>query len=262
MIGYIAQMSIPEASTPERERGVAVDDQLRLRRSFGGDRVAEVEVLLRPRPACLEQFDVLRDHPLVLLGEDGANLLAREPHVQAVEVAEDAEREHVLATARVRDELAALDLHRDLDHAEALVDELLDRLGIRGGDRRIAVLAPHALEHDRRARLELVRPDATEQDLLVERNREIRFITAVGDAALSDADAHATRARDAARRRLDLRRDDLHGPDPVSHLGGDRAERLAAPLRALTRVADHLDDVLADDHRRFSIGVAHAVTRA
>ncbi len=134
-----------------------------------------------------------------------------------------------------------------------LSSEVLDRLGIGGGDRRVLVVAPHALEQDRRARLEHVRPDPAEQHLLVERNREVRLIAAVADAALADPDADAARAGDAPCRRLDLRRDDLHRPDPVAHLRRDRAERLAAPLRALARVADHLDDVLADRDGRFSL---------
>jgi hypothetical protein len=46
------------------------------------------------------------------------------------------------------------------------------------------------------------------------------------------------------RRRLDFSRDDLHGPDTVAHLAADEAEELAAFLRALTGVADDLDDVL------------------
>ena len=45
--------------------------------------------------------------------------------------------------------------------------------------------------------------------------------------------------------RADFRRDDFHGPDAVAHLRGDRAERLAAALRALAGIADDLDDVLA-----------------
>ena len=137
-------------------------------------------------------------------------------------------------------------LQRDLDRRGSLLStSSVDCLGVRRGDRRVAVLAPHALEQDRRAGLELVRSHATEQHLLVERDDEVGLVAAVGDAALPDPDADAARARDAARRRLDLGRDDLHGPDPVARLRRDGAERLAAALRALARVADHLDDVLA-----------------
>ena len=69
VIGYIAQMSMPEASTPSASAVLPLTTICGCCRSLGGDRVAEVEVLLRPRPARLEQLDVLRDHPLVLLAE-------------------------------------------------------------------------------------------------------------------------------------------------------------------------------------------------
>ena len=123
-------------------------------------------------------------------------------------------------------------------------DELSTRLDVGRDDRRIAVLAPHALEQDRRAGLQLAGAHAAEQHLLVERDHEIGLVAAVGDALRADADADAARAGDAARRRLDLGRDDLDRPDAVAHSRGDRAERLAAALRALAGVADDLDDVL------------------
>jgi hypothetical protein len=50
-------------------------------------------------------------------------------------------------------------------------------------------------------------------------------------------------APDAARRRTDLRGNDLDRPDAVAHARGDAAERLAAALGAFARVADDLDDV-------------------
>jgi hypothetical protein len=94
------------------------------------------------------------------------------------------------------------------------------------------------------ARLELAGAHATEQHLLVERDDEVGLVAAVGHRLGADADADARCARDAARGRLDLGRDDLGGPDAVAGLRGDRTERLAAALRALARVADDLDDVL------------------
>ena len=106
------------------------------------------------------------------------------------------------------------------------------------------MLAPHVLEQDRRAGLELAGAHAAEQHLLVEGDDEIGLVAAVGHALRADADADAGRAGDAARRRLDLGRDDLDGPDAVADARGDRAERLAAALRAFARVADDLDDVL------------------
>src|SRR5262249_44959177 len=114
------------------------------------------------------------------------------------------------------------------------------------GDVEVAVLAPHVLEQDGRAGLELSCTDAAEQNLLVERDGEVRLVAAVGDLLRSHADADARGACDAARRRLDLRGDDLGGPDAGAHLRRGRAERLAAALRAFARVADYLDDVLAE----------------
>src|SRR6266545_2020947 len=113
-------------------------------------------------------------------------------------------------------------------------------------DLRVPVIAPHALEEDRAARLELSRPNASEQDLLVERDHEIGLIAAVRDLPRAQANAVSTRAGDAARGRLDLGRNDLDGPYAVPGPRRDRPERLAAALRPLTRVADHLDDVLVD----------------
>ena len=103
---------------------------------------------------------------------------------------------------------------------------------------------PHALEQDRAAGLELAGTHAADQHLLVERHDQIGLVAAVGDALRADPDPVAARAGDAARRRLDLGRDDLDGPDAVAHSRGDRAQGLAAALRALAGIADDLDDVL------------------
>ncbi len=46
------------------------------------------------------------------------------------------------------------------------------------------------------------------------------------------------------------------GPDAVAHARGDRAQRLAAALRALARVADHLDDVLGQHLGALRVGRA------
>ena len=124
------------------------------------------------------------------------DLLARELQVEAVDVAEHAQREHVLAAARVGDELAALALHRNLVDLVARRDELLVGLGIGGGDLRVAVLAPHAFQQDGAARLELAGAHAAEQHLLVEGDHQVGFVAAVGDAARAEPDAVA-----AARRR-------------------------------------------------------------
>ena len=106
------------------------------------------------------------------------------------------------------------------------------------------VLAPHVLEQDGAAGLEFLRAHPAQQHLLVEGHHQVGLVAAVGDVAGADADAVAAGAGHAARRRTDLGRNDLGGPDAVAHLRGDRAQRLAALLRALARIADDLDDVL------------------
>ncbi len=109
------------------------------------------------------------------------------------------------------------------------------------------MLAPRRLEQDRRVGLELARADTAQQHLLVERDDEIGVIATVRDRAGPNANADSGGPGDAARRRLDLGRDNLDRPDAVAAAGGDRAQRLAAALRTLARVADHLDDVLGQD---------------
>src|SRR6266540_531336 len=231
---------------PEGECAVPVHDDLGLGRADRGDAVPEVEVRIGPRRAGLEQLDVRRDDFLVLLAERDGDLLAREPQLEAVDAAEHPQHEHVLALARIRDQLPALALHRDLDDAITVGDESLVRFQVGARDGRVAVLAPHRFEQDRAALFQLARADAPEEDLLVERHDEIDLVPAIRDRARAEAHAVAARARDAACRWLDLCRDDLDGPDAVAGFGRDRGERLAASLRALTGVADDLDDVLAD----------------
>src|ERR1019366_1874250 len=89
-----------------------------------------------------------------------------------------------------------------------------------------------------------------EQHLLVERHHQVGLVAAVGDIAGSDADAVAAGAGDAARGRTDFGWDDLRGPDAVAHLRRDRAQRLAALLRAFARIADDFDDVFFQPDRR------------
>src|SRR4029434_9500799 len=140
---------------------------------------------------------------------------------------------------------------------------------------RIAMLTPHVLEQDGRTLLELAGAHAAEQHLLVEGDCEVGLVVAVVDLLRPHAEADARRAGHAARRWLDLRRDDLGGPDAVAHLRGDRAKRLAASLRAFARIADHFDDVLRQGlrllgARRFAfenldhglrLSIAHARSR-
>ena len=171
MIGYIAQMSMPEASTPSAMRRVAVDHDLRHRHLVGRNRVLEVEVRLGPREARFQQAHVGGDDLGVLLAEDALDLLARELQVEAVDAAEHAEHEHVLALARVRHERAAFALERNFVDLEAIRVQRRDGVDVRLRDLRILVFAPHALEQDGGALLELAGAHAAEQHLLVERHR-------------------------------------------------------------------------------------------
>jgi hypothetical protein len=116
------------------------------------------------------------------------------------------------------------------------------------------VLAPDALQQDRGAGFQLAGAHAAEQHLLVEGHHEVGLVAAVGDAAGAHADADAAGAGHAARRRLDLGGDDLHRPDAVAAARGDGGQRLAAALRALAGIADHLDDVLGQVACRLGAG--------
>ena len=237
---------MPEASTPRAQRGIAVDDDLRLGHGHDGDAVLEVEcVSAQAWPASSRPWLTLTTLAS-FLPKVMRDLVARDLEVQAVDAAEDPEHEHVLAAPRVGHELAARFLERKFVDAKAALVQHLHRLDVRRDDLRVAMLAPHVLEQDRAAGLQLARANAAEQHLLVERDDEVGLVAAVGDLARPHADADAGGARDAARRRLDLGRDDLGGPDAVAHPGRDRAERLAAALRALAGIADHLDDVLGE----------------
>jgi hypothetical protein len=111
-------------------------------------------------------------------------------------------------------------------------------------DRLVRIFPPHALEQNDAVGLELAVPHPPEQHLLVEGDHQIGLVAAVGDALRSEPNAVAARARDAARRRADLGRNDLDRPHAVAHARRDGAERLAAALRAFARVADDLDHVL------------------
>ena len=114
--------------------------------------------------------------------------------------------------------------------------------------------APFVLHENDAAAFQRAGAQTAEQDLLVEGHGEIGLVTAIGDAMGTNPDPVTTGAGDAAWRWLDFGRDDLHGPDPVAHFGGDAGEGLAALLGALSRVADNLDDVLAQLQRRLALG--------
>jgi hypothetical protein len=114
--------------------------------------------------------------------------------------------------------------------------------------------APFVLHENDAAAFQRTGPQSAAQNLLVEDHGEIGLITAIGDAMGPNSDPVAAGAGDAAWRWLDFGRDDLHGPDPVAHFGGDTGEGLATLLGALSGVADNLDDVFAQLYRRLALG--------
>src|SRR6476469_4253123 len=134
-------------------------------------------------------------------------------------------------------------LHGNLVNPITSGDELLIGFDIGAHDFRIGAFAPHALEQNDAVRPQISATNATEQDLLVERYYQIRFVAAVGDAARPETDTVAARTSDAARRRPYLSGNDLHGPHAVAHLRSDAAKRLSAALRSFAGVADDLDHV-------------------
>ena len=183
MIGYIAQISMPEASTPSASAVLPLTTICGSVERVAGMRYLKSRLRLGPGVAGVEQLHVGLDDGRGLLAEGERDLLARELQVEAVDAAQHAEREHVLAAARVGDERAALALHRDLVDVVAGRDELVVGLDVGGGDLPVRVVAPHALEQDGAAGLELAGAHAPEQHLLVERDHEVGLVAAVGDRA-------------------------------------------------------------------------------
>ena len=243
MIGYMAQTSMPEARMPSASAVLPLTTICGWVARTTGDAVLEREVFVRPGTAGVEQSDIGSDDGLVLLAEHQRHLLCCKLHVEAVDVAQHAEREHVLAAPRVGHDGAALAFHWDLVHVVAGGDKLVVDFYIGVDDGLVAVVAPHALEQNSGAGLQFAGADAAKQDLFVEGDGQVGFIAAVGDAAGAEADAVAGGAGHAAGGRADFGGDDLHGPDAVAGARGDGAEALAATLRAFAGVADHLDDV-------------------
>jgi hypothetical protein len=133
--------------------------------------------------------------------------------------------------------------------AVALGVEIPDRLAVCGDDVRVLALRPLVLEKNMRARFEFAGRLAADQDLLVQRNDHVRGITRIGHGARTETDPIAACPLDAARRRLDLCRNDLDGPDTVAHLGRDGSEHLSGRLGSLTGVRNYLDDVVRDPLR-------------
>ena len=117
VIGYIAQMSMPEAITPS---AIAVLPLMTicawLERCAGMRYLKSRFASPQAAPASYSAHVALDDLG-VLLAEDARDLLARQRRVEAVQVAQQPEHEHVLALARVVHELLAALLERHLDDA-------------------------------------------------------------------------------------------------------------------------------------------------
>ena len=205
-----------------------------------------IDMLLGIGIAGIEQLDVRLDDLLAFMGEGRGDLLVAELDAAIVDAADHAEYEHVLAAAGVADDLQALDLHRHLLDDQAMLGELLDRRGVLIADLLRRVGGPLVLQQHDGAALVSTVGDAGVQHLLVEGHHQLGLVAHVGDILGADPDAVAGAAGRRTRRGLDLGRDDLHGPDAVTHLAADLAEGLAALLRALAGVADDLDDTLVD----------------
>src|SRR5450631_1953994 len=228
----------------ERQGGVAVDHDLRFAAARCRDAILEVEILLGPVVAGFQQLDVRLDDAGVLLAERERNLFAGDLQVEAKNIAEHPQREHVLAAPGIGDDRLALALHRDFDDLVAGLLKLIVGLDIGRDDFRVPTLTPHAFQQNGAVRLECAGADAAEQHLLVERDYQVGFVAAVGDAAGPQTDAIAAAAGHATGRGTDFRRNDLLGPDAIARLRSDRSEGLPAALRAFAGIADDLDDVL------------------
>src|SRR5271166_12931 len=86
--------------------------------------------------------------------------------------------------------------------------------------------------------------NAAVEHLLVERNDQVRIISGIGNRFRPEAYAVPASARPRAARRLDLRRNNLNGPEAVSVPCAQVGEHLAASLRTFPRITNDLNDVL------------------
>ena len=152
-----------------------------LSRGHGRDTVLELQIGLRPPVAGLEQGDVAIDDLATLLSEGQGHLFSGQFHIQAVNTAKHAQREHVFPATGILHYFLALPLHRDLNHLVACGHQLVKSVGIGRRDPRIGIVSPLVLQQDGAARLELSGPHAAEQDLLVESHHQIGFVAAIGD---------------------------------------------------------------------------------
>src|SRR5665811_522527 len=167
----------------ERQRGVAVDHNLRLGTARRRDAVLEVEILLGPVIARVQQFYVRFNNAGIFLAEYAGNLIAPKLQVKTVNIAEHSQCEHVLAALRIGDDQTALALHRNFDDLVARFHELVVGLDIGSGDFRVLALAPHAFQQNGAVGLEFAGTDTAKQHLLVERNHQVGFVAAIGDTA-------------------------------------------------------------------------------
>ena len=145
---------MPDASTPSARAVLPLTTICGSVELGRRNAVLEVEVAFGPDKARLQQALVDLDDLLVLFAEGARDLLGAELRVEAVQVAQDSENEHVLALARVGHQLVALVLERNFVDAEAGVLEHGDGVDIGSDDLRVAVFAPHALQQDLRARFQ------------------------------------------------------------------------------------------------------------
>ena len=192
------------------------------------------------------------DYEVTLLAEDKLDLRPRELHVKTVKTAKQPEDEHVFAAPWISYDFQAFDLHRDLVDRVALFDQFVVHTDIGCRDRRIRIRSPLVLQ-------QIMPPDFI--SLACKRPSRTCSLKATMRSAWSPpfvtvaarhANTVAARAFDTPRRRLNLGRDDFHGPDAVAHPGCDGPEGLTALLGALTGIAEDLDDMLIDCHRRLA----------
>ncbi len=135
------------------DRRVAVyDDRRRQPRILGGGYLElVVEIVTRERVAGIEQIVIDLYDLVALAAEDLRDLVLRLVDVAVVDPAEHAQYEHVLALARVPDQLQALLLDRQFMHDETALVEVGQRFAILVANLLVRVLRPHVLEQDDRA---------------------------------------------------------------------------------------------------------------
>ena len=180
-------MSMPEASTPSASAVLPLMTICGSVDRSAGIAVLEVEVRLGPGEAGLEQRTLVVDDLRVLLAEDAARSARARAAGRGCRCCTACPSTNMFLPRRGSVTSARHSrLERNLDDAVAgLLAASSTRLDVRRDDRRVAVLAPHALEQDRRAGLQLAGAHAAEQHLLVEGDHEVGLVAAVGDALAS-----------------------------------------------------------------------------